>query len=166
MAHGLCCSVACEIFLDQESNCCPLHWQADSQPLCHQGSPGSTFLRLLPDQPHLGVVILGSFSLLILITPQYVALYRLVGGVPSPADNQSLTTLGPRGCAFIHKISFDLQNILISHLTANKSEAPKVTPSAVSEPELELKCQLPEPVPLPFQAQLLLNGKRDISSGA
>ena len=41
MAHGLGCSVACGIFPDQSSNLCPLHWQADSQPLRHQGSPGS-----------------------------------------------------------------------------------------------------------------------------
>ena len=33
------CSVACRIFLDQGSNPCPLHWQADSYPLGHQGSP-------------------------------------------------------------------------------------------------------------------------------
>ena len=39
VAHGLSCSVACGIFPDQGSNPCPLHWQADSQPLCHQGSP-------------------------------------------------------------------------------------------------------------------------------
>ena len=39
MAHGLSCSVACGIFPDQGSNPYPLHWQADSQPLCHQGSP-------------------------------------------------------------------------------------------------------------------------------
>ena len=30
---------ACGIFPDQGSNPCPLHWQADSQPLRHQGSP-------------------------------------------------------------------------------------------------------------------------------
>ena len=30
MAHGLCCSAACGIFLDQGSNPHPLHWQADS----------------------------------------------------------------------------------------------------------------------------------------
>ena len=34
------CSAACGIFPDQGSNPCPLHWQADSQPLRHQGSPG------------------------------------------------------------------------------------------------------------------------------
>ena len=39
MAHELSCSVACGIFPDQGSNPCPLHWQADSQPLHHQGSP-------------------------------------------------------------------------------------------------------------------------------
>ena len=41
VAHGPSCSAACEIFPDQGSNPCPLHWQADSQPLRHQGSPGS-----------------------------------------------------------------------------------------------------------------------------
>ena len=39
MAHGLSCSTACGIPPDQGSNPCPLHWQADSQPLRHQGSP-------------------------------------------------------------------------------------------------------------------------------
>ena len=39
MAHGPSCSVACGILPDQGSNPCPLHWQADSQPLRHQGSP-------------------------------------------------------------------------------------------------------------------------------
>ena len=39
VAHGCSCSTACGIFPDQGSNPCPLHWQADSQPLHHQGSP-------------------------------------------------------------------------------------------------------------------------------
>ena len=39
VAHGPSSSVACGIFPDQGSNPCPLHWQADSQPLRHQGSP-------------------------------------------------------------------------------------------------------------------------------
>ena len=39
VARGPSCSAACGIFLDQGSNPCPLHWQADSQPLRHQGSP-------------------------------------------------------------------------------------------------------------------------------
>ena len=39
VAHGPSCSAACGIFPGQGSNPCPLHWQADSQPLCHQGSP-------------------------------------------------------------------------------------------------------------------------------
>ena len=39
VAHGPSCSAACGILPDQGSNPCPLHWQADSQPLCHQGSP-------------------------------------------------------------------------------------------------------------------------------
>ena len=43
VVHGPSCSAACGIFPDQGSNPCPLHWQADSQPLCHQGSPRHTF---------------------------------------------------------------------------------------------------------------------------
>ena len=39
VTHGPSCSAACGIFPDQGSNPCPLHWQADSQPLHHQGSP-------------------------------------------------------------------------------------------------------------------------------
>ena len=30
VSHGLSCSKACGIFLDQGSNLCPLHWQGDS----------------------------------------------------------------------------------------------------------------------------------------
>ena len=44
VVHRHSCSAACGIFPDQGSNPCPLHWQADSQPLCHQGSPGSLIL--------------------------------------------------------------------------------------------------------------------------
>ena len=39
--HGLSCSRACGIFWDQGLNPRPLHWQADSYRLRHQGSPAS-----------------------------------------------------------------------------------------------------------------------------
>ena len=39
VVHGLSCSAACRVFLDQGSNPCFLHGQADSYPLHHQGSP-------------------------------------------------------------------------------------------------------------------------------
>ena len=39
VAHGPSRSAACGIFLDRGTNPCPLHWQVDSQPLRHQGSP-------------------------------------------------------------------------------------------------------------------------------
>ena len=38
VAHGPSCSTPCGIFPDQGLNPCSLHRQADSQPLCHQGS--------------------------------------------------------------------------------------------------------------------------------
>ena len=47
VAHGPSCSAACGIFPDQGSNPCPLHWQADSQPLHHQGSPQIIFNIIL-----------------------------------------------------------------------------------------------------------------------
>ena len=47
VAYRLSCSAACGIFPDQGSNQCALHWQADSYPLRHQGSPMMDFLRPL-----------------------------------------------------------------------------------------------------------------------
>ena len=44
MAHKLSWSTACGIFPDQGSNLCLLHWQADSLPLSHQGSPETSLL--------------------------------------------------------------------------------------------------------------------------
>ena len=63
VAHGSSCSAACGIFPDQGSNPCPLHWQADSQPLRHQGSPGRWILnhcttREAPHQHFLFVIFL------------------------------------------------------------------------------------------------------------
>ena len=46
VAHGPSRSAACGILPDQGSNPCPLPWQADSQPLRHQGSPIPTLMRV------------------------------------------------------------------------------------------------------------------------
>ena len=46
VAHGPSCSAACGIFPNQGSNPCLLHWQANSQPLRHQGSPKVLIYRL------------------------------------------------------------------------------------------------------------------------
>ena len=45
VAHGPSRPAACGILPDQGLNPYPLHWQADFQPLCHQGSPNSIFNR-------------------------------------------------------------------------------------------------------------------------
>ena len=60
VAHRPSRSAACGIFPDQGSNPCPLHWQADSQPLSHQGSPISSFLRNLYAVLHSGCINLHS----------------------------------------------------------------------------------------------------------
>ena len=58
LAHGPSCSAACGIFPDQGSNPCPLYWQADSQPLRHQGSPMIFFEVLFSFLKILFVVII------------------------------------------------------------------------------------------------------------
>ena len=47
VAHGPSCSTACGIFPGQGSNPCLLYWQADSQPLRHQGSPKDCFFNFI-----------------------------------------------------------------------------------------------------------------------
>ena len=66
VAHGPSCSAACGIFPDQGWNLCPLHWQADSQPLRHQGSPGTfVFNAIFPTTtPTLGAVTIAFLSVL------------------------------------------------------------------------------------------------------
>ena len=44
VAQGLSCPAACGLFPDQKSNPCPLHWQAGSYPLYHQGGLNILFL--------------------------------------------------------------------------------------------------------------------------
>ena len=43
VAHGLTCSTPGGIFPEQGSNSCLLHWQVESLPLSHQGSPANFF---------------------------------------------------------------------------------------------------------------------------
>ena len=45
VVHGLCCSAAGGIFPDQGSNPSLPHWQADSLPLSHRGSPSQCILN-------------------------------------------------------------------------------------------------------------------------
>ena len=63
VAHGPSRSAACRIFPDQGLNPCPLHWQADSQPLRHQGSPMLSFF--IP--PFLLLILLSNCMLLVYI---------------------------------------------------------------------------------------------------
>ena len=49
VAHGLSCSIACGIFLDQGSNIRPLHWQVDSYPLYTKEAPVIGALLTFPE---------------------------------------------------------------------------------------------------------------------
>ena len=67
--HGLnsygawaCCSLACEIFLEYGWNPCPVHWQAGSYPLYHQGSPGLCLSEIRASPVSKGLILLLLFS--------------------------------------------------------------------------------------------------------
>ena len=62
VAHRLRCSVACRFFLDKGSKLCFLHWQADSLPQSHRGSPQSIILFFVFYLTPLGFVCLISSS--------------------------------------------------------------------------------------------------------
>ena len=83
VAQGPSCSVACGIFPDQGSNPFPLHWQVDSQPLRHQGSPCASIL--LPSSWIIFMIItLNSFlgilrnSMLVILLGFYLVLCHLI----------------------------------------------------------------------------------------
>ena len=76
VAHGLSCSAACGIFPDQGSIPCPLHWQADSQPVCHQGSP-PLFFRLFSHYRLLQSV--EQNSLCYTVGPYQLSILQIVG---------------------------------------------------------------------------------------
>ena len=54
-AQGLRCSTTCGVFPGQGSNPCLLHWQADSLPLSHQGSPNKYILLKNADSDSVGL---------------------------------------------------------------------------------------------------------------
>ena len=81
VAHGPSCSAVCGIFPDQGSNPCPLHWQADSQPLRHQGSPTHLFLTVFtttPPQSHPKHSLLEHHILLVFLLPFWLCLLRFL----------------------------------------------------------------------------------------
>ena len=60
VAHGPSCSAACGILPDQGPNPCPLHRQADSQPLRHQGSPRICILTRLSYNSYVHLILRSS----------------------------------------------------------------------------------------------------------
>ena len=96
-ALGLSCSTASGILPDQRSNPCALHWQVDSYPLDHQGSPCSVFsdastsrglrdLRGLPAQSQLPPKTAN-------VSPLSAFQWKQPTQSPPPAPASSLTEL-------------------------------------------------------------------------
>ena len=80
VVHGPSRCAACGILPDQGSNPCLLHWQADSQPLRHQGSP-SLFILLMVSfavQKRLSLIRSHLFNFAV-VSFAYVSLNTLTG---------------------------------------------------------------------------------------
>ena len=77
VAHGPSCSAACGIFPNQGSNPCPLHQQADSQPLSHQRSPNG-ILKSSKTKDHPPPLIKKNFLLIFLAIHHFMILRKLI----------------------------------------------------------------------------------------
>ena len=102
VAHGLSCSAACGIFPDQGSNPCPLHWQADSQPLHHQGSLTMYLFRCW----------INLSLLLMAIIKSLVKLFPFSFLIPNVKHRNR--TLKPEWCVLIHWILIILEFMFVN----------------------------------------------------
>ena len=59
MAHGLSCSLASGIFLDQGSNLCPLHYMVDSSPPSKNEKNEDSLRDLWDNIKHTNILIIG-----------------------------------------------------------------------------------------------------------
>ena len=138
VAHGPSYSAACGIFPDQGSNPCPLHWQADSQPLCHQGSPHIPFFIY-----NMGIIIiLASFI--------FVQMIELIQGkhleqclANSKSDRRvgvisqlprEVVTICSRPCVYLHKGFCTKETSWGKTLRGNQTELTKQTLSWKQKP--------------------------------
>ena len=77
VGHKLSCSMACEIFLPQGFNQCPLHCRTDSYPPDHQGSPPAFFFFF--------------FSLVFLLVVKFLNNFWLLASSPTVAHQAPLS---------------------------------------------------------------------------
>ena len=99
VAHEPTCSAACGILPDQGSNLCPLHQQADSQPLRHQGSPMNLFELWFSQSMCPVVGLLGLMVVLFLVFQGTSILFSIVA-IPI-----YIPTNSARGFLFLHTLS-------------------------------------------------------------
>ena len=98
----LSCSTACGVFLDQELSPCPLHWQADSLPLDHQGRPSVCFWLLSLSVTLYGSSLWWHVSVLhVFLLPSDISLYgyqirSVAQSCPTLCDPMNRSTPGLR----------------------------------------------------------------------
>ena len=111
VANGPSCSAACGILPDQGSNPCPLHWQVDSQPLHHQGSP-QKFPLIHPFSPVHNQVALMLFIDFPFLFPS--SCHPLPASMEQTVPD-TMSYAGPSQISFINFI-LSLSQILILHI--------------------------------------------------
>ena len=105
VAHGLSCSAACGIFPDQGSNPCPLHWQADSQPLRHQGSPP----KCIFNNP--------AFSLSSIMIIVFLKLFLILAVLGLCCYTWAFSSCGEQGLLFVvvHGLLITVASLVVEH---------------------------------------------------
>ena len=116
VAHGPSHSVACGIFPDQGLNPCPLHWQADSQPLRHQGSPLQSYFKTTSQPASFGsqrtaLILFFFFNLFIYF------IYLFLAALGLRCCVRAFSSCGERGLLFIavHGLLIALVSLVAEH---------------------------------------------------
>ena len=108
VAHGPSCSTACGILPDQGSNLCPWHWQADSQPLSHQGSPNIFNLSVY------NVYFLRAQISFLFI---YLFIYLFLAALGLHYCAQAFSSCGERGLLFVavRRLLIAVASLVVEH---------------------------------------------------
>ena len=115
VAHGPSCSAACGILQDQGSNPCPLHWQADSQPLHHQGSPQLNIFILM-----IIIKILWVWKIFQNTTSSFLFFKKIFGCVGSVAARGLSLVAASRGYSLLRCTGSSLWWLLLLRSTGSR----------------------------------------------
>ena len=112
MAHGPSRSAACGILPDRGTNPRPLHRQADSQPLRHQGSPLASFWIAY-------IFFLPAFIYLFILKNLFIY-YLFLAVLGLHCCTPAFSSCGEQGLLFVAACSFSLLWLLLLQSTGSR----------------------------------------------